>query len=236
MQQLQEAVLRANRLLVQSGLVKLTWGNVSAIDRTRGLVIIKPSGVAYDALTAADLAVLTLDGKQLSGKKPSSDTPTHLALYRAFPSLGGIAHTHSPMATVWAQAGRGIPPYGTTHADFAYGEIPCIPALSKAQVEGDYEAETGNAIAAYFQKKKLSPAGIPAALLHFHGAFCWGKNASAAAEAAITLEEIAAMAYHTEQLNTSRSFGGKSAKLPEHILQKHYTRKHGAGAYYGQED
>ena len=228
---LKEQVLKANLELVERKLVLYTWGNVSGIDRERGLVVIKPSGVEYDALKPQDLVVLTLDGEQVEGElRPSSDTPTHLALYRAFPGIGGVAHTHSTWATVWAQAGRAIPCYGTTHADYFYGEIPCTRPLTPAEIHDAYEANTGRVIIEAFEKlEALQPEQMPAAVVYQHGPFTWGKSAAKAVESSVVLEQIAHMAWAAQLCNPAVQ------PVQREILDKHYLRKHGAGAYYGQK-
>lgn len=227
---LKEEVLAANLSLPKYQLVTFTWGNVSGIDREKGLVVIKPSGVAYDALKSEHLVVVDLDGNVVSGKlRPSSDTPTHLALYRTFPAIGGIVHTHSPWATSWAQAGRSIPALGTTHADYFYGDIPCTRALTAEEVDGDYELETGNVIIETFQKAGLDPVAMPGVLVNNHAPFCWGKDASEAVHNAVVLEEVAKMALQTYQLNPDVT------AISPFLLDKHYLRKHGANAYYGQK-
>ena len=216
---LKEQVGKANLALPKHGLVTFTWGNVSGIDREAGLVVIKPSGVDYETMTAEDMVVLRLsDGEKVEGKwKPSSDTPTHLALYRAFENIGGIVHTHSRWATSWAQAGRGIPAYGTTHGDYFYGEIPCTRKMTPAEIGGEYELETGNVIIETFEGK--SPDEIP---------FAWGKDADEAVHNAVVLEELAFMAFHTEALSPNVN------TMQQELLDKHYLRKHGKNAYYGQ--
>ena len=228
LESLKESVLQANLALVKHNLVTFTWGNVSGVDRERGLVVIKPSGVEYGAMTAEDMVVVELEtGKVVEGKwKPSSDTPTHLVLYRAFPELGGIVHTHSRWATSWAQAGRGIPAYGTTHGDYFYGEIPCTRRMTPAEIGGAYELETGNVIVETFED--LSAGDIPAVLVHSHGPFAWGTDPENAVHNAVVLEELAFMAFHTEALNP------QIGAMQQELLDKHYLRKHGAGAYYGQ--
>lgn len=225
---LKEQVWKANLALPKHGLVTFTWGNVSGIDREAGLVVIKPSGVDYETMTADDMVVLRLsDGEKVEGKwKPSSDTPTHLALYRAFENLGGIVHTHSRWATSWAQAGRGIPAYGTTHGDYFYGEIPCTRKMTPAEIGGEYELETGNVIIETFEGK--SPDEIPAVLVNSHGPFAWGKDANEAVHNAVVLEELAFMAFHTEALSPNVN------TMQQELLDKHYLRKHGKNAYYGQ--
>ena len=224
---LKKQVLEANLALPQHHLVTFTWGNVSAIDRERGLVVIKPSGVAYDGMTEDDMVVVDLDGNVVEGKwKPSSDTPTHLVLYKAFPACGGIVHTHSRWATSFAQAGVGIQPLGTTQADYFYGEIPCTRAMTPAEIAGEYEAETGNVIVETFQGK--DPMAIPAVLVHSHGPFTWGKDAAEAVHNAAVLEEVAFMNFHSLQLNPAQT------RMQQELLGKHYLRKHGKNAYYGQ--
>lgn len=226
---LKEQVWKANLALPKHGLVTFTWGNVSGIDRELGLVVIKPSGVEYDTMTADDMVVLRLsDGEKVEGRlKPSSDTPTHLALYRAFENVGGIVHTHSRWATSWAQAGRGIPPHGTTHGDYFYGEIPCTRKMTPAEIFGDYELETGRVIAETFAK--ISPNEIPAVLVNSHGPFAWGKDPAEAVHNAVVLEELAFMAFHTEAL------APEVKTMQQELLDKHYLRKHGVNAYYGQD-
>lgn len=228
LEQLKETVLRANLALPKYGLVTFTWGNVSGIDREAGLVVIKPSGVEYDTMTADDMVVVDLDGNVVEGtRNPSSDTSTHLVLYRAFPKIGGVVHTHSRWATVWAQAGRGIPAYGTTHGDYFYGEIPCTRKLTPEEIDGAYEHETGNVIV---ETLRNFPADdVPAVLVQSHGPFTWGTDPDNAVHNAVVLEEIACMAYRTEVLNPSVSV------MQKELLDKHYFRKHGANAYYGQK-
>jgi L-ribulose-5-phosphate 4-epimerase len=230
LEQLKKEVLEANLQLPKHGLVTFTWGNVSGIDRDQNLVVIKPSGVPYEKLQVEDLVVLNLDGEIVEGSlRPSSDTPTHLALYRAFPQLGGIVHTHSPWATSWAQAGRPIPALGTTHADYFYGEIPCTRTLTKEEIERAYELETGNAIIETFEKEGLDPVAMPGVLLSGHAPFSWGEDANQAVHNAVVLEEVAKMALHTFQLNP------QIKPIDQFLLDKHYLRKHGANAYYGQK-
>lgn len=226
---LKEQVCQANLAVQKHGLVTFTWGNVSGIDRKYGLVVIKPSGVAYDGMTAEDMVVVDLQtGKTVEGYwKPSSDTPTHLALYRAFHHIGGVVHTHSRWATAWAQAGRGIPACGTTHGDYFYGEIPCTRLLTPKEIAGDYELETGHVIAETFEGK--SPDDIPAVLLRCHGPFAWGTDPDNAVHNAVVLEEIAFMAAQAELLS------GSLQPIPQELLDRHYLRKHGKNAYYGQK-
>jgi len=227
LEQLKKEVLEANLKLVKYGLVTFTWGNVSGIDREKGLVVIKPSGVEYDGMTAEDMVVIDLDGNVVEGKwKPSSDTPTHLVLYKAFTNIGGIVHTHSRKATSWAQAGRGIPAYGTTHGDYFYGEIPCTRKMTPKEIAGEYEKETGNVIVETFKDK--SYADIPAVLVNSHGPFAWGTDPDNAVHNAVVLEELAFMAYNTEAINPDVKV------MQQELLDKHYLRKHGKNAYYGQ--
>lgn len=226
--ELKEAVWRANLDLPRYRLVTFTWGNASGIDRERGLVVIKPSGVPYEELRPEHMVTVDLDGRVVEGRlRPSSDTPTHLALYRAFVDIGGIVHTHSPWATIWAQAGRAIPPLGTTHADYFYGEIPCTRRMTEEEIRGAYELETGNVIIETFRDR--NPADVPGVLVHGHGPFVWGKDALDAVHNAVVLEEVAKLAYRTLQLNPD------APPIDRALLDKHYLRKHGAGAYYGQK-
>ncbi len=228
LEDLKQKVLKANLDLVEHNLVTFTWGNVSGIDREAGLVVIKPSGVDYDRMTADDMVVVDLAGKVVEGKwKPSSDTPTHLALYKAFEGIGGIVHTHSRWATSWAQAGKSIQPYGTTHGDYFYGEIPCTRKMTPSEINGEYEKETGNVIVETFHDQPY--ADIPAVLVHSHGPFAWGKDAANAVHNAVVLEELAFMAYHTEAINPN------ARTMQQELLDKHYLRKHGKNAYYGQK-
>lgn len=227
LKELKEQVCRANLQLPQYGLVTFTWGNVSAVDRASGLVVIKPSGVDYSEMTADDMVVVDLaSGQRVEGKwKPSSDTDTHLALYRAFPEVGGVVHTHSRWATTFAQAGRGIPPLGTTHGDYFYGEIPCTRRMTEAEITGKYELETGNVIIETF--RDTDPMSVPAALVYSHGPFAWGKDAFEAVHNAVVLEEVAHMAWHTLSMNPNMV-------MQQELLDRHYLRKHGKNAYYGQ--
>ncbi|WP_414651150.1 L-ribulose-5-phosphate 4-epimerase [Exiguobacterium sp. UBA4551] len=228
--QLKEEVLEANLALPKHDLVTFTWGNVSGIDRNAGLVVIKPSGVPYDVLTIDDLVVVDLEGNVVEGDlRPSSDTPTHLALYRALPEIGGIVHTHSPWATSWAQAKRAIPAFGTTHADYFYGEIPCTRELSDEEIETAYELETGNVIIETLNELHLEAVAVPGVLVANHAPFCWGKHADEAVHNAVVLEEVAKMGIHALNLNPGL------APIKQSILDKHYLRKHGANAYYGQK-
>lgn len=228
LEELKEAVWKANLQLPKLGLVTFTWGNVSGIDRERGLVVIKPSGVEYDAMAPDDMVVVSLEtGERVEGRwRPSSDTPTHLVLYRAFPDCGGIVHTHSRWATSFAQAGLGIQPLGTTQGDYFYGEIPCTREMTPAEIAGAYEEETGNVIVETFAGK--NPAQIPAVLVHSHGPFTWGKDAAEAVHNAAVLEEVAFMNFHSLQLNPDQT------RMQQELLDKHYLRKHGKNAYYGQ--
>ena len=227
LENLKQKVFEANMALPRYGLVTFTWGNVSAIEREKGLVVIKPSGVEYDTMTAEDMVVVDLEGNIVEGRyKPSSDTPTHLVLYKAFQNIGGIVHTHSRNATSWAQAGRDIPAYGTTHGDYFYGAIPCTRKMTRDEIAGEYEAETGNVIVERFNG--LSPDDIPAVLVNSHGPFTWGKDADNAVHNAVVLEEVALMAMQNEALNPN------VAVMQQELLDKHYLRKHGANAYYGQ--
>ena len=225
---LKQEVLEANLLLPKHGLITFTWGNVSGIDRESGLVVIKPSGVSYDGMTVEDMVVVDLQGKVVEGKwKPSSDTPTHLALYRAFPKMGGIVHTHSRWATSFAQAGLPIPAMGTTQGDYFYGDIPCTRKMTPAEIAGEYELETGNVIIETF--KDIDPMTIPAVLVHSHGPFTWGTDAMNAVHNAVVLEEVAFMDYHALSMNPG------AGRMQQELLDKHYLRKHGANAYYGQK-
>ena len=225
--QLKEAVLCANLDLPKHGLVTFTWGNVSGIDRERGLVVIKPSGVSYEKMAASDLVVLDLDGNTVEGSlRPSSDTPTHLALYRQYAAIGGIVHTHSTHATAWAQAGRAIPAFGTTHADYFHGPVPCSRPLTKAEVDSEYEANTGKVIIETIGA--ANPMEIPGIIVSEHAPFTWGKDAHDAVHNAVVLEEVARMALYTLQISPNRS------GVSDYLLDKHYLRKHGANAYYGQ--
>lgn len=227
LEELKQQVCEVNLLLPKYDLVTFTWGNVSAIDRSSGLVVIKPSGVPYDGMSAEDMVVVDMDGKVVEGKwKPSSDTATHLVLYRAFPQCGGIVHTHSRWATSFAQAGVGIAPLGTTQGDYFYGEIPCTRLMTPEEIDGEYEKKTGNVIVETFQK--MNPAAIPAVLVHSHGPFTWREDAVEAVHNAVVLEELAFMNFHALQLNPAQT------RMQQELLDKHYLRKHGANAYYGQ--
>lgn len=227
LEKLKEKVYEANMELQRKGLVIYTWGNVSGIDREEGLVVIKPSGVSYDTMKADDMVVLDLQGNIIEGKyKPSTDTPTHLVLYNTYPEIGGVVHTHSEWATTFAQAGMDIPAFGTTHADYFYGNIPCTRDLTSDEIDGEYEKETGNVIVETIGDK--DPFEIPAIVVKNHGPFAWGKDADSAVYNAVVLDKVAEMAYKTMTLNN----GVKNVKQP--LLDKHYLRKHGVNAYYGQ--
>ena len=227
LEELKKQVCEANLELPKYGLVTFTWGNVSGIDREKGLVVIKPSGVEYDNMKPEDMVVVDLDGNVVEGRyKPSSDTPTHVALYKAFPNIGGVVHTHSRWATSFAQAGCGIPAYGTTHGDYFYGTIPCTRKMTPAEIGGEYELETGNVIIETFQGKPADD--IPAVLVHSHGPFTWGTDPHNAVHNAVVLEELAFMAFHTTALTPG------IGPMQQELLDKHYLRKHGANAYYGQ--
>ena len=227
LEELKERVYRANLELPKYGLVTFTWGNVSEIDRETGYFAIKPSGVPYDELKPEDMVIMSLDGTKIEGRyNPSSDTATHIEIYKAFLKVGGIVHTHSPWATSWAQAGRGIPCYGTTHADYMYAEIPCVRNLTKGEIDSGYEKNTGVLIVDFFQDKDY--VSMPAVLCKNHGPFTWGKNGMEAVHNAVVLEEVAKMAARTEQINA------QAEPAPQFLQEKHYLRKHGANAYYGQ--
>ncbi len=228
LEQLKQQVYEANMMLPRYGLVTFTWGNVSGIDRSAGLFVIKPSGVAYEDLTPESMVVVDLEGNVVEGSfRPSSDTATHAELYKAFSDIGGIVHTHSSWATSWAQAGRAIPCYGTTHADYFYGEIPCVRNLTKEEIEEDYEKNTGVLIAEYFRDR--DHIAVPAVLCKNHGPFAWGKDAHEAVHNAVVLEEVAKMALRCERINP------QVCPAPQELQDKHYYRKHGANAYYGQK-
>ena len=227
--ELKQQVLNANLLLPKYNLITFTWGNVSGIDRERGLVVIKPSGVEYDGMTIDHMVTVELEtGKTVDSKlSPSSDTATHLALYKAFPNIGGVVHTHSRWATIFSQAGMSIPALGTTHADYFYGEIPCTRKMTEAEITGEYELETGNVIVECFSK--LDPDTVPAVLVHSHGPFTWGKDAADAVHNAVVLEEVAFMAWHDIIMSPDIT------PMQNELLDKHYLRKHGKNAYYGQK-
>ena len=229
LEELRKQVYEANMELPRRNLVTYTWGNVSGIDRESGLVVIKPSGVEYDELTPENLVVLDLYGNRVEGElNPSSDTKTHLELYKAFPTLGGIVHTHSPYAVAWAQAGRDIPCYGTTHADYFYGAVPCARHLTKEELDEDYEKNTGKVIIETFTNRGIDPVAVPGVICHSHGPFTWGKDAAQAVYHAVVLEEVAKMAARCEWINPH------VYPAPQCLQDKHYYRKHGENAYYGQ--
>lgn len=228
LEELKEKVCEANLELVKHGLVIFTWGNVSAIDRETGLVVIKPSGVSYDHMKPSDMVVVDLEGKVVEGLlRPSSDTPTHVVLYRAFPGIGGVVHTHSTYATAWAQAGLDIPNIGTTHADYFHHDIPCTADMTEDEVKGNYEWETGNVIVKRFEG--ISPDDTPGVLVKNHGPFTWGKDAAEAVHNAVVLEQVAKMAFIAKTVNPNLTMNPL-------LIEKHYSRKHGPGAYYGQKD
>lgn len=230
LEELKEQVCAANLLLPKHGLVTFTWGNVSGVDRAKGLMVIKPSGVEYDELSPKDMVVVSLEtGLRVEGEfKPSSDTATHVALYNAFPTLGGIVHTHSRWATSFAQAGHGIPAMGTTQGDYFYGEIPCTRKMTPEEIGGAYELETGNVIIETFRSRKIDPAQVPAVLVYSHGPFCWGSDPINAVHNAVVTEECAFMDYHAMMMTPGLP------PMQQELLDKHYLRKHGPGAYYGQ--
>lgn len=230
LEHLKEEVLKANLALPKHDLVTFTWGNVSAVDRESGLIAIKPSGVEYDEMTADDIVLVSLEtGEKVEGRlKPSSDTPTHVALYQSFPALGGIVHTHSRWATSYAQAGVGIEAMGTTQGDYFYGQIPCTRGMTPEEIQTAYEKNTGLVIIETFRTLGLDPAQIPAVLVRNHGPFAWGKDAADAVHNAVVLEEVAFMNLHAKLLNPA------AGAMPQVLLDKHYLRKHGANAYYGQ--
>ncbi len=231
LEELKKQVYEANMQLQKNGLIKLTWGNVSAIDREQMLVVIKPSGVPYEQLSPDNMVVVNMEGEVVEGDfYPSTDTPTHLALYQTFEQIGGITHTHSKYATIWAQSGLDIPAFGTTHADYFYGDIPCTLPMEDEQINGEYEKQTGFHISDTFASRRINPMDIPACLVASHGPFTWGKTAAKSVENAIVLEEVAEMAIY----NMRFEFG--LTHIQQTLLDKHYLRKHGAGAYYGQGD
>ena len=230
LEELRKAVYEANMELPRRNLVTYTWGNVSGIDREKGLIVIKPSGVEYEDLTPEKLVVVDLANNIVEGDlNPSSDTKTHVELYRAFPTLGGIVHTHSPHAVAWAQAGHDIPCYGTTHADYFYGPVPCARSLTPEEIEEDYERNTGKVIIETFRERNLDPKAVPAVICRNHGPFTWGKDAAQAVYHAVVLEEVAKMALYTVTIDPA------TPSAPQHIQDKHYMRKHGPNAYYGQK-
>lgn len=227
LEELKKEVFNANLELVKQNLVIYTWGNVSGIDRENNLIVIKPSGVSYDKMTSNDMVIVDFDGKVIEGNlRPSSDTPTHIELYKKFKNIGGIVHTHSMYATSWAQAGRDIPAYGTTHADYFYGDIPCTRLLTKEEIENEYEKNTGKIIIEKFEN--IDEMAIPGVICSGHGPFAWGKNPSEAVYNAKVLEVCAQMAYYTELISNKKS------RIKQDLLDKHYFRKHGSNAYYGQ--
>lgn len=227
LEQIKEQVYEANIRLKKEGLITLTWGNVSQIDRDRGLVVIKPSGISYDAMTPEDMVVVDIDGNKIEGKwNASSDLDTHLVIYRTFKEIGGVTHTHSRWATIFSQAGLNVPMLGTTHADAFYGDVPCTRKLTSDEIAGEYELETGKLICETF--RHIDPMSIPAVLVNSHGPFTWGKDAAKSVEHAIILEEVAMMAWHTMKMNEYASF-------QQDLADKHYFRKHGPDAYYGQK-
>jgi len=229
LEKLKQEVYDANLELVEQNLVIYTWGNVSAIDRETNLVVIKPSGVKYSEMKASDMVVIDLDGNVVEGDlKPSSDTPTHLELYRCFNHINGVVHTHSEWATSWAQACRDVPSYGTTHADYFYGDIPCTRSLTKDEIKTDYELNTGKVIVETLVKKNYKPLEMPGIIVSNHGPFTWGETASKAVHNAKVVEEVCKMAFRTEKINKTVE------KIDNHLLDKHYLRKHGKNAYYGQ--
>ncbi len=230
LEELKREVLKANLELPKRGLVTYTWGNVSGIDREKELIVIKPSGVEYDNMSVDDLVVVDLNGNVVEGKlKPSSDLETHLELYRKFKNIGGVVHTHSTWATVWAQAGKDIPAYGTTHADYFYGDIPCTRKMKESEIKGEYELETGKVIVETFTEREIEPDYIPAVVVNSHGPFTWGKTPAEAVHNAVVLEELSKMAFNTEMLNN------EIQRMQKELLDKHFLRKHGANAYYGQK-
>jgi L-ribulose-5-phosphate 4-epimerase len=230
LEKLKEEVFQANLDLPKHGLVKFTWGNASAFDRERGLFVIKPSGVDYDTMKASDMVVVDLDGNVVEGAlNPSSDTATHAVLYKHFPEIGGIVHTHSTWATIWAQAGLDVPAMGTTHADTFYGSVPCARFLTQEEIDCGYEVETGKVIIETFEERGLDIFAVPGVLLRGHAPFTWGKDVQSAVMNSVVLEEVAKMNLYTRELNRF------AEELPQRILDKHYLRKHGKDAYYGQE-
>ena len=229
LEQLKKNVCDANLLLPKYGLITFTWGNVSAIDRETGLVVIKPSGVSYEEMKPEDMVVVDLDGKVVEGTlRPSSDTPTHVELYKAFPALGGVVHTHSRWATTFAQAGRDVVAMGTTQGDYFYGDIPCTRPMTAEEIGGAYEKETGTVIIETFKNRKIDPAQVPAVLVFSHGPFAWGTDAMDAVHNAVVLEEVAFMDWHAQMMNPEKG------RMQQELLDKHYLRKHGKNAYYGQ--
>ena len=229
LEELKKKVYEANMLLPKYGLVTFTWGNVSEIDRETGYFAIKPSGVEYEKLTPDDMVIMDLEGNKIEGKyNPSSDTATHIEIYKAFEKVGGVVHTHSSYATSWAQAGRSIPCYGTTDADYIYGEVPCVRCLTKEEIDGAYEKNTGILIVNDFNEKHRDPVAVPGVLCKNHGVFSWGKDAHEAVHNSVVIEEVAKMAFRCELINP------EVKPAPQELQDKHYYRKHGANAYYGQ--
>lgn len=230
LEQLKETVFKANLALPKHHLVTFTWGNVSGIDREKEVIVIKPSGLEYFEMRSKDMVVVDFDGNIVEGDlRPSSDTATHLALYKAFPHIGGIVHTHSTVATSWAQAGKPIPAYGTTQADYFYGEIPCTRPMTEDEINGKYELETGNVIAECFQSRNIDPMQIPGVLVHSHAPFAWGEDPQNAVHNAVVLEEVAKMAWKTLSINPN------TKPMDQTLLDRHFLRKHGKNAYYGQK-
>ena len=230
LEELKERVYKANMELPEKGLILYTWGNVSGIDREKGLIVIKPSGVEYKGMKASDMVVVDLFGNVVEGDlNPSSDTATHIELYKAFEEIGGIVHTHSTWATIWAQSGRDIKAYGTTHADYFYGSVPCTRKMRKEEIEGEYEKETGKVIVETYKERDLNPLYVPGVLVYSHGPFTWGKSPEEAVHNSVVLEEIGRMAASMEMFNE------KTESMQQELLDKHFLRKHGANAYYGQK-
>ena len=231
LEQLKQEVYEANMLLPKYHLITFTWGNVSGIDRKKGLIVIKPSGVEYDVIKPEDMVVIDLEGNRIEGElNPSSDTPTHLELYKAFPNIGGVVHTHSRWATTMAQAGMGVPALGTTHGDYFYGEIPCTRKMTPEEIQGEYEKETGTVIIERFRTAEINPDDVPAVLVYSHGPFTWGTDPHNAVHNAVVLEEVSFMAWHNLVLSNNTI-----PSMQQELLDKHYLRKHGANAYYGQK-
>ncbi|CAM3118429.1 L-ribulose-5-phosphate 4-epimerase [Streptobacillus ratti] len=230
LEKLKEEVFKANIELPKRGVVIYTWGNVSGIDRETNLIVIKPSGVDYENMKVSDMVVVDLDGNVVEGHlKPSSDTPTHIELYKKYKEIGAIVHTHSTHAVMWAQAGKDIPAYGTTHADYFYGNIPCTRKMSENEIKNDYEKETGSVIIETLEERNINPLYVPAVLVHSHGPFTWGKNPAEAVHNTVVLEQVAKMAIMTETINP------KVNRMQQELLDKHFLRKHGKNAYYGQK-
>ncbi|MEA5014359.1 MAG: L-ribulose-5-phosphate 4-epimerase [Candidatus Limiplasma sp.] len=232
LEELKQEVYEANMLLPKFGLTTFTWGNVSGLDRQKGMFVIKPSGVPYEELKAGDMVVMDLEGRKVEGMlNPSTDTLTHMILYRNFQTVGGVVHTHSRYATSWAQSGRDIPAYGTTHADYIYGDVPCCRMLTDGEVDRAYEEESGNVIVEEFRERKLDPAWVPCALLRQHGPFAWGKTPQEAVHHAVVLEQVAHMAILTESIRAAQ----QPIRMSQHLQDKHHLRKFGPNAYYGQK-